>query len=417
MWQAPPIKSSQGAPVHMSVSLVSRWLLLVAVVAPVLVATLTPTTDIPWKFGGPLCVVCGTFGVANLLRNIILFIPMGAALALVLGPGRRALLIVLLTTMTVEVLQFHIPGRNPLLVDVLANFTGGALGVLMVAWSHLWLRPSRRTGGVLSLGYAGAAATALLLVAFLFRTDLPQVTYWGQWTPDFGHMEHYGGTLQSASVGGIPVPYSSLDESEAIRAALQDGGSVRLAVAAGPSPSALAPIFSIADGAQGEVLMIGADRDDLVVRIRYQADRFRLDRPDFRMVGAFRDVEVGDTIRIAFEPQGGRSCLELNGRRECGIGPRLEQGWALLLYPGGGPAWFKTLMDFGWMAGLLLPFGFFARRHPFTYAGALTLLAAVSGGLWLPTVASWSLPAMAGAFAGLGMGVGVGSLVRNRRLV
>lgn len=80
--------------------------------------------------------------------NALLFVPLGATIALLLP--RRAWLLGILAafvlSITVEYLQTSIPGRVPDADDVLWNTVGGAFGVVAVAVPRLLGALVRRTG-------------------------------------------------------------------------------------------------------------------------------------------------------------------------------------------------------------------------------------------------------------------------------
>jgi VanZ family protein len=77
--------------------------------------------------------------VWDLIRNIILFIPLGVLIGIWLGRrlGRgpwRAILLLAAISASFETLQLFIPVRSPSIDDVITNTLGGALGVLLVRW-------------------------------------------------------------------------------------------------------------------------------------------------------------------------------------------------------------------------------------------------------------------------------------------
>ena len=65
---------------------------------------------------------------------------------------------------------------------------------------------------------------------------------------------------------------------------------------AGPPVTALGSLFSIADHRQRRILLIGPDRDDLVLQVRPRAADVLLDHPSRRLRGAMDAVHPGDTI-------------------------------------------------------------------------------------------------------------------------
>ena len=62
--------------------------------------------------------------------NILMFLPLGAGLALAGIRPRRAMAAIVALTVTVELLQYTvIPGRDGALDDILSNTVGGLLGI------------------------------------------------------------------------------------------------------------------------------------------------------------------------------------------------------------------------------------------------------------------------------------------------
>jgi hypothetical protein len=136
----------------------------------------------------------------------------------------------------------------------------------------------------------------------------------------------------------------------------------------------VASLVSIADDHQREILLLGPDRDDLVLRFRTWAGRFRLDGPDLRFLGATRGLAPGDTVVVTAWRNGWQYCLGLNRSERCGLGYSVANGWSLLLYPEGFPPWLRLALDYGWVAGLLLPVGFWTRlRSPTVLLGPVLL--------------------------------------------
>ena len=84
--------------------------------------------------------------LADTLRNLLLFVPAGAAAALV---GLRPAAVLaggLLLSLGIEGYQLGLPGRDPSLRDVAANGAGALLGALLLGHASAWLRPAPRVG-------------------------------------------------------------------------------------------------------------------------------------------------------------------------------------------------------------------------------------------------------------------------------
>ncbi|MBK7925306.1 MAG: VanZ family protein [Gemmatimonadetes bacterium] len=123
----------------------SRWGLPLTLASLAIIGwfTLRPSLDdaeaaarLPWTCLYP----CGDYGLRDAVLNVALFVPLGLALA-AMGHPIRALLLVFLTTVSVEFAQYHwLIGRDASLRDILTNSLGGGIGVLCagaigVAWS------------------------------------------------------------------------------------------------------------------------------------------------------------------------------------------------------------------------------------------------------------------------------------------
>ena len=87
-----------------------------------------------------------TYDLLQWLSNVVMFAPLGALLAAVLRPRQRMLaaVISMATSGAIELIQhIGVPGRVASFSDVLANTTGGLLGVLVLVagtWPRLGSR-------------------------------------------------------------------------------------------------------------------------------------------------------------------------------------------------------------------------------------------------------------------------------------
>lgn len=89
------------------------------------------TAAVPWL----------TYDLIEFSANVLLFVPLGALLALVI-PRRRMLVlpVALFSTIIIEAGQaLLLSARTPSLRDIVANFSGAAIGLLIV-----WLLERRR---------------------------------------------------------------------------------------------------------------------------------------------------------------------------------------------------------------------------------------------------------------------------------
>src|SRR5213594_957719 len=123
----------------------ANWLLSLALVA-ILGATLFPIAG-EEAGGWVVCLVCGDRSTAGVLLNVMLFVPLGAALALRPWPTDRCVLAAALLSASIEVAQLYIPGRDSSLGDVLSNTSGAIIGILLVRAAPTWIRVQGKRAG------------------------------------------------------------------------------------------------------------------------------------------------------------------------------------------------------------------------------------------------------------------------------
>jgi hypothetical protein len=120
-----------------------------------------------------------------------------------------------------------------------------------------------------------------------------------------------------------------------------------------------------------------------------------------------RGVRAEDPLMVVVKPERSGYCIEVNQTATCGIGFTAATGWALLLYSKGLPLWAHGFLNVLWMAGLVLPVGYWARARweccfaMTLLAVALLLLPAVTG--LLPTPPGELAAALAGLLGGAGL--------------
>jgi hypothetical protein len=204
-----------------------------------------------------------------------------------------------------------------------------------------------------------------------------------------------------------------IPQSPEVRRLLLAGTPLHIEAIAGPRLRALGPLFVIADEREREVLLIGPDRDDLVLRYRTLAAEWRLDQPDVRLRGVLAGVARGDTLVIEASRTTSGTCLTLNGTGTCHLGYTIGSGWALLLFPEHFPRWLQQLLGSAWVGAFMIPVGLLARKRPETLLAAGLLVTTVfvlpgRSGL-LPT--PW--PQLLGAGAGWLLGAAFQAALRS----
>lgn len=197
---------------------------LAAATVVILAATLTPQEASasfsladslsPARVRGLLCLQCGPAWASDMIGNVLLFVPLGAALRWCL-PRRpwQAVLAGLLLSLVVEIVQLTgvVGGRHASLVDLATNTAGTALGVWLAgAWGWL-VSPAPGRAALLALSWSALAASAVVGTAWALTpppigADAARGT-WGRspfpFTPGFGW---FAGTVSDMQVNGTRVP-------------------------------------------------------------------------------------------------------------------------------------------------------------------------------------------------------------------
>jgi hypothetical protein len=248
------------------------------------------------------------------------------------------------------------------------------------------------------------AATALLLAPAPTRA-----TFYGHRTPDLAHLAPYQGSVLSASLDGIVIPHGEIEESDALRASLAGSFALNLHAIAGPPPPSLAALLLITDLHRTEILLVGPDREDLIVRYRTRGDGLGLETPRVRLRRALLAVAPGADLEVDVQRAGADLCIALDGRRACGLGFTLGDGWQLIAPDLRALDAARPLLAALWIALLFAPLGFWMRGSAadlLAGAAALAVLFVLPGALrLLPTP-----PMQLGAAA---CGAALGAVVRR----
>lgn len=372
------------------------------------------------------CILCGTFGVQDIILNVLLFVPYGFGLGLAGGraPAWRAVAIAAGTSLIVELLQVGIVvGRDASLGDLVTNTLGGGLGILLARTWRCWVVPTPPQARRLVRGGLLAWLAIVALTVWGARRALPDTLYWGQWAPELRQFDHFPGALVDASIAGAPFPRGVMGDSPAFRARLlSDSVLVEATVVPARPTTRTAPIVSVFDLYRARILLLGQDGRDAVFSLRTVADAARMRAPAVRLANVFpADARGADTVRLA----GGVVHRSLVVRATSGGRVREHRlaldpglGWSYLVpfdYAVGreGP-----LLAALWLAALLVPIAYWgarsggAREVPWL-AATLVLGLAVAPPLLGGRAASWA--AWLGAIAGSAVGWMVGGLTTRRR--
>ena len=374
----------------------------------ILLVTLLPAPEItapPEDLPSIFCLLCGERGGADGILNFMLFVPLGIGLMATIGREIRVVVFVVTLSIVIEVLQGMIPGRYPTLGDVVYNTLGGATGITLSMKSKQLLWPSRRLAGALTVAMGAVAGGLFFTAGILLAPSFPATIYYGQWTADLHYMEAYEGQVLEASLGSMFLGSERTSNPELAVDLLRSGAPLAARAVAGPAPAALAPIVSIYDESAVEILVLGADATDLVLRMRYSANDLRLDRPDLRVRGALAATRPGDTIRLRAERASEGYSLWLDEHEYASLRHTPGEGWALLLHPEHTAAWLDFALRLAWVAGPLILAGWWAPGlgwvvGAFSIALSGMVMASAMGPLMHMAVAE-----ILAAFAGVVLGV------------
>ena len=366
----------------------------------VLLVTLYPAHDqIDTAAGTSIwCLVCGELGLVDVTLNTILFIPLGLGLGLLRVPWVRALLIIVITTLTIEVLQLSlVVGRDASLSDLLTNSFGGMAGLALGRhWRRLLFPPP---GTSLRVAILGAMAWLGVqgFTAFALQRVLPRSVYYGQWAPALANFEQFTGQVVSVRLDTIPLPGMRLADSDEVRKTLLATGSALEVRALSGQPTAdVAPIFSIFDDRQREIVLLGQDGRDLIFRVRTRTSPLGLRSPALRLADALPSVpDTRIELRARYTPGHYQLDAEIGGSSHSrDLALSASWGWTFLL-PfdhafGAEMPWLTVL----WVGGLLLPIGYYAGRSAISggpIAVSVLLLMLAAGLVLIPALAGFAL--------------------------
>ncbi|MEO8200743.1 MAG: VanZ family protein [Gemmatimonadota bacterium] len=328
------------------------------------------------------CLVCGDLGVVDVILNCILFIPLGVGLGWCGISRWRAILLIAGTTFAVELLQLRIiTGRDASLSDLLTNATGGILGLFLAGWWPRVLLPRPRVS--LALALTGAACWVGIqgFTGWALERALPRSEYFGQWAPELAQFERFTGTVTSVTLNDRVLPGYRLDASNLVREALlAPHGTIRIMGATGEPTPGVAPIFSIFDDHQRQILIVGQNGRDVMFRIRTRSDGLKLRGTAIKLEGALPG-EAGKPFTVQAEFGNGFYRLSVQAEDRSisrDLSEHASWGWSFLL-PfehafGKEMAW----LSMTWIAGLLFPIGYWAGRsrllHPLAAGVGIAIL-------------------------------------------
>jgi hypothetical protein len=332
----------------------------------------------------PWCIVrCGDLGLLDIILNVLLFLPLGIGLGL-LGRTRAAVAIGFLCSVAIELTQLYlIAGRDASLRDVITNTLGTGLGAsLVTVWRPMLLceaHTARRLATIAGIGWL----VVLAVTSFAAQPSLPQSTWYGQWAPELGQFDTFPGTVRDVHLGETFLPAGILTNGRVVRdTLLTQRYRLQASAVAEGSTDHEAPIFSIFDDQQQEILVLAQAGPTIHFRTRTRAADLELRSPSVRLEGF--PTKPGTPVEITILRDGPSLSLSIDNSQGQGrwtSRTTVGAGWAMLLpweYASGPEA---ALGSFLWLGGMIIPAGYWAGRCGAGRAMPLLLLAMITAGL------------------------------------
>lgn len=327
--------------------------------------TLVPGIGDPATGGGfTWCLGCGDLGTLDIINNVLLFVPFGAALA---AHGRRlgSLTAIGIAFSTgIELLQVAIaPGRSGSFGDILSNSVGTALGGLLVSTRESWLAPHGVTRRVLAGATTGAALIVMIATADLLSPAVPVTRLYGQWTPRWAGSVPFAGQLHAVDVNDRALPDDVVPWTTEYGRSVSEGSlRVRADITSGTPPvRGLAPVVRVVN-AEGEQFVIGQRPNDFIFSARLRSKWLRLRTLTVSLPSTVREsgehllikggIDRRQTLYLSTEGPSGRLSRQLD--------LTVGLGWAFFLPAKVVLGRWTSAANGLWLALVALPMGFYA---------------------------------------------------------
>lgn len=346
--------------------------MLLASIAAIGMATLVPLPSSP-RPHDPFCFMCGDLATPDAVLNVLLFMPLGLALALGRVRFVVAFALVIGLTASIEFTQSaFIAGRFGGITDVVTNTLGGWMGFVSGRNVRALVRPTARNARRLAIGWL-AGWMAVQFIASFATTSFPtDEQYYRHFRPRVAGMTAFRGQVISASVGDQPLAIPRLDNTDAIRRLLLDPAGVRIAaeVTYTGDGAPMSPVFRVTDESQRVILAVDQLGHDVSFALRAGAQALKLRPYRFLLRDAMTPSAHGN-VHVRFDGRFTPTNVTLSATRDAStrtdvIAPRLASAWRLFLpfdtsFNGGIG---QRIIDALWMVLLILPMGYWLAYAP-----------------------------------------------------
>jgi hypothetical protein len=310
---------------------------------------------------GPVCRICDGAPGADIVGNVILFLPLGLGLTLVGARWPRAVVAIALTSAIMELLQFRfVPGRDASLVDLATNVLGGSLGILVGRHGRTLLAPDSRASTVLGVGSAVLLAVSTWTLSWALMPSLPDPPWYS--IRRVGSLLRPNGRVVDVRIAGEPLTGDVVGNAGRLRTAILRGEPVVAGAIVAPGEGQSTNLLQVIDTTFDDVVVLSRAGEDATFSLRQHARDLRLRALTVRIPGFFRNVG-SDTVRLAGRLRDGS--LVLVGRhganvREQTLPLTARLGWALMIP---GPLGTEShLAGALTLVGMLAPFAYWSAR-------------------------------------------------------
>jgi len=358
------------------------WLLAGAIVAW---ATLTSQLG-PQRRPFVWCLTCGPNWLSDIVGNVALFLPLGAALVYAGLRPRSAIALGMFASMGIEAVQRLgiVHGRTASLSDIIANTIGTAIGALVLArlpvlvHTLVYAPPSRARLllGAWTVACGGLLGASAWAVAPAVRTPSTAPgtvdSVKTSWMPTIPGREFIQSTIRG-TVNGVGIRVKTTGQ---VVASIPPSDTVQITVLRrviderDRRDRLIFLVYLHGPATTTEQVAVGQFGDDLLLRSAVNASLIGLQTPALRVRGVFAldSVLMWKTTRIDARVGPGRLSLTVEApdprigtvRGELALTPAL--GWALVQPIVGATARAAPLLTALWLLVWFLPGGLWLGR-------------------------------------------------------
>ena len=380
----------------------------------ILVLTLVPNPrQTPMSDHTPLlCLVCGESGMADVVLNLLLFMPLAAGLALLGWRWTRVLAACAILSLGVETAQyFLVTGRDASLSDILTNTAGGALAAALARRLGLLLAPGPALAGRLAPAGAAAWLGLLAFTAAALQPWAPAGPLRNYCSAAYPTAEVFGGTARRMALDGVPLSCErEVGNAAALARQLRRGRFTLETVAESVEPERR-KVVHVVRSPHASLVVLAQHARAAVFQAPVAAQAVRLFAPSVRLPRAF-PRRAGAPVSLVGESLEGRrlrlTSVHEGEHRSVALALSPSYGWTLLFGGGLVPGRGLSLAAALWLAALILPAAYWAglAARPARAFGSLAV-AAIAGLGVLPALTGFE-PVHWSEWAGAGAGIALG---------